>query len=370
MPKAVISIKTDATAVDVNLNLNLSTDAKTLNIAEKIVPARLAQQQKTFTQQVPTTGQKNNGNKASGSVAIINCTDPERDVVIPAGTGLSSGGNTYITQESVTVSPSSFSSPGTGSKCLKNGKENVDVLAQSGGTAYNIPSGAAFSVAGQGSQVTGTGGTISGGTDNIVQTVNQNDINNAKAKINTTDENIKKALKTQLEQAKYRAIDATYTATTPTVTPSANVGEVATSVTVTGTVTYTMFGVHKADLETLINQEVKSQIDTEKQSVLDNGLNKAVFNVDNLTEKSAALSMSTTATAGPDLDIDSIKRMAAGKKPGPLREQLENNPDVTSVEVKLSPFWVSAVPKKTEKIIVNIAKPTSNKASSSNGDNP
>ena len=42
--------------------------------------------QKTYTQQAATTGQKNNGNKASGNVTVTNCTGA--DVTIPAGTGL------------------------------------------------------------------------------------------------------------------------------------------------------------------------------------------------------------------------------------------------------------------------------------------
>lgn len=188
-PKATISIKTDASNVDTDVSLKLSTSAKTLNADDGTIPSKQVQQQKTYTQSVPTTGQKNNGNKASGNVTVTNCSDD--DVTVPAGTGFSSGGNTYISQESATVPHSNFNSHGN---CNGNGRSSVSVIAQSGGSSYNKPSGASFTISyNPGGALSGQGGTISGGTDNIVQTVNQNDINNAKAKISTNDNEIKKS---------------------------------------------------------------------------------------------------------------------------------------------------------------------------------
>ncbi|HET9174111.1 MAG TPA: hypothetical protein VFN56_02405, partial [Candidatus Saccharimonadales bacterium] len=70
LPKAAIIIKTDATNVNTNLNLTLDTAAKQLDPSTNTVPAKQVQQQKTYTQQVPTTGQQNNGQKASGTVTM------------------------------------------------------------------------------------------------------------------------------------------------------------------------------------------------------------------------------------------------------------------------------------------------------------
>lgn len=366
LPKATITIKTDATNVSTNLDLNLSTTAQSLDPINAILPAKLASQQKTYTEQVPTTGQKNNGTKASGPVTIINCGPS--DVTIPAGTGFSSGGNTYISQADVTVPQSDFKFDHT---CKNNGAASVNVAAQNGGSSYNLPSGANFTIAGGPAYTTAQGGTISGGTDNIVQTVNQNDINNAKAKVNTNDSQFKQTLHSQLTGGDYYPLDATYQTGTPDVSSSANVGAVATAVTVTETITYTMFGVHQSDLTTLIDNQVNTQIDTSKQSVLDTGLNKAVFNVNTISATGAQLTMSTTAVAGPHLDVNTIKQQAAGQHAGAVRSQLSGNPDVTSVDVKFSPFWVSTVPKKTSRITVNIAKPTTSaKSSNSSGSNP
>jgi hypothetical protein len=79
--------------------------------------------------------------------------------------------------------------------------------------------------------------------------------------------------------------------------------------------------------------------------------------------------MTSTATAGPDLNTDSIKQNALGKKPAEVKSSLETYPGVQDVNVKLSPFWVGSVPGKTSKVKVVIAKPADSKAGNSNGSN-
>jgi hypothetical protein len=366
LPKATINVKTDATNIPAELNLNLSTTETQLDTSSDTptVPAKLASEQKTFSQQVPTTGQKNHGNKASGNVTITNCSD---DITLPAGTGFSSGGNTYISQQSVTVPASNFNSH---SQCKNDGKATVNVQAQSGGSSSNLPSGATFTISGGSSNLSAQGDTISGGTDNIVQTVNQNDITNAKAKIATNDDAQKKALQNDLKSQGQFAITSTFSPGTPNVTQSAGVGDVANNVTVTEVITYTMFGAKEKDLDKLVDGAVKNQVDTSKQTILSEGLDTAVFGVNTSSTTGAQLTLQTTAVVGPDLNVAAIKQSAFGKKPADVKSQLQGNPDVTDVNVKLSPFWVSSVPKKASKVKVTIAKPTTTKSTHNANNSP
>jgi len=367
LPKATINIKTDATSVSVNLSPTLSTSATSLDTVNDIVPAKLASQQKTASAQETTTGQKNTGNKASGTVTMT-ATEQGATVPpdVPAGTGLSSNGQTYITQGDTSFNTFNAKNNKDGTFTY-NSTSPTNIIAQNGGASYN--GATSFTVAGRSDVSVQVSSAISGGTDNIVQTVNQNDINNAKAKISLSNSSqFQQTLESQLKSGGYYPITTTYQTSTPSVTNSANVGDVATSVTVTETITYTMFGVHESDLNTLINNQVDTQIDTSKQSVLDTGLSKAVFNVNTSSTSSAQLTMSTNATAGPQLNINSIKQQAAGQREGAIKSQLNTNPDVTGVNVSISPFWISTAPKKTSRITVNIAKPAANaKASSSSG---
>lgn len=364
-PKATITLHTTAQKFDSNLSLNLSPTASQLDPNSFIVPAKLAQEQKTYSQQVATTGQTNNGNKASGSVdmtAQVCGSIPDNGPPdVPAGTGLSSNGQTYITQEDT-----SFSSSGTPKHgCLNfDAKNSTTIIAQSPGSSYN--GATSFTVAGRSDVSATVASAISGGTDNIVHSVNQNDINSAKAKISTNDPSVKKDLADQLKGQGYFVIDATYNAGNPNVTSSAQVGDVADNVTVTETVTYMLYGVHKDDLKTLIDNDVNSQIDTSKQKVLNEGIDTATFNVTNMSSTGAQLTMDAKPVAGPDISVDSIRNNARGKRAGEVKSSLDNNPGINSVDVNLSPFWVSRVPNDTSKIKVVIAEP---KPASSNNAN-
>lgn len=359
LPKATIAIKTDSTTVDVSFDVNLSTDAKDLDKETSTVPAVLASTQKTYTQQAPATGQKNNGNKASGQVTItaVVC-GVASPADLPSGSGLSSGGTTFITQQNT-----SFTFKKIQGGCIYfNSTSETAIIAQNGGSNYNL-NDAKFTIAGR-PELTGNG-TTTGGTDNIVKVVSQNDIESAKSKITVNDAELKQTLKDQLKKDDLTGIDATYSAGTPAVTTSAGVGDVADNVTVTQNVTYTMFGVKQADIETLLDNAIDEQIDTKKQNVLDNGYDSIVYNVTTIDAKGAKLAASSTASTGPELNIAAIKKAAAGKKPATVKQALERNPDVTSVEVKLSPFWVTSVPSNESKINVVIAKPTESKSNSS-----
>ncbi|MFO0781564.1 MAG: hypothetical protein U0524_01555 [Candidatus Saccharimonadales bacterium] len=356
-PKAVITLDTNATSIDTNLDLNLSTTATELNEEEKILPAKKVEQQKTYTQEVATTGQKNNGNKANGTVTFTNCSQVD-DITLAAGTGVTSGGNTFITQQTVTVPASSFKK----GSCQNDGKASVNVIAQSPGSASNGANN--FSVPGN-SSLTGSGST-SGGTDNIVRVVNQNDINNAQSKINASDSGVKSDLEDQLKDADYYPLPSTYSTGTPAVTSSAKVGQVADNVTVTQTVTYSMFGVKENDLKKVVNNEIESGIDTNEQSIIDDGISKATFTVASSSSTGAQVNMQGKATVGPELNIASIRKDSLGKKSPQVKAMFNNNPDITGVDVKLSPFWVNSVPNNEKKVTVKIATPKASNSNSSN----
>lgn len=356
LPKAEIAITTNASDVNVGLDMNLSTAAKLVDVATATIPAKLDQQQKSYTQQAPATGSKNTGDKASGSVTLSAkiCSSIGQAADVPAGTGVSANGHTYITQKDTSFSPTKVDKV-----CIyfqSNGP--TPVSAQAGGAAYNIADGTTFTVAGR-SDVSGVAnGALSGGTDNNVKVVSQSDIDTTKQKISAGDTTVKSDLRKQLEQDGLTALTATYVAATPAVTSSAEAGAVADTVTVTETIGYSMFGVKQADLKLLVDANVKKQIDTNKQNILTEGLDQAIFKVTSSNDTSAAVTLQTVATAGPDLNVDTLKSQLAGKKGGDIKRLLQTNPGVTDVQTHLSPFWVTSVPKKITKITIVIAKPT------------
>jgi len=367
LPKATISIKTDSQAISSSTIVTLKTDGATvLNVKDGIVPAKSTQSQKTLTEQAAATGQQNNGQKAAGQVTITNCSDSA--ATISAGTGFSAAGLTYISDTTVVVPPSDFTSPLSGSKCKNNGKATVSVTSQSAGEKYNIEA-QAYTIAGKPANLAAAGSAMAGGTDDIIKIITQADIDTATQKISSQDASaIKTQLKTALTGSGYLPVEVTFTAGNPQTKTSANVGDKADNVTVTQTITYSMMGAKQSDLQEIVADDVSHDIDTKKQSILDYGMSSAVFGVQSQPEGSAVLTMQTTAVAGPDLNQADIKKQVAGKKANAARDLIKQSPGVTDVTVKYSPFWVSAVPGKASKITVTIEKPTKTVQSKNNAD--
>jgi hypothetical protein len=359
LPKASIYVQTDASNVNASVNINLSTTATSLDPSTNTVPSKQVNETKTYTATTNATGQQNNGQKASGTVTMSAgpCT-PAVPNDIPAGTGISSGGLTFITQQNTTFVPVPQKKQCTWQGQTSSGGSNISITAQNGGASYNL-NNANFTVPGN-SQVSSSG-TTAGGTDQIVQVVSQTDITTAENKIVTNSPGAKQELSTQLSQNNYYPIVDTFVTGNPTITPSQSAGANASSVTVNEAVNYTMYGARQSDLNTLLNSSIKQQVGA-NQSILNNGISTASFSGNG---SPTALTMQTTAVVGPNINVATIKSQVAGKKSAEIQASVGNNPHVTSVTVKFSPFYVSTAPTNTSKISVVIAKPTNSGANAS-----
>lgn len=352
LPKASVAIRTDSENINTTLDVTFDTAAKTVDAEKLVIPSTVEQVQKTTTQAVEASGQENRGDKATGNVQITNCTDS--GITVSAGTGVSSGGLTYVTLDTIRLEDGDFTSGGS---CKASGRHvgKTRVRATTGGSQQNDPS-AAFSVTGQSGAVTGQrSGAFSGGTDNIVKILNQSDINSAREKLAVqVDATAEGELKDKLEQKGLYVIPESFNAGTPEVTASAKAGDQVDSVTITQKTTYSVAAAKKADLEKLVVAEVEREIDKDKQKVLKTGIDKAAFKLQSQQNNSAQvlMSMDTTSLVGPKLDDNELKAQVAGKKAAEAESIIRSYPGVTEVEVTYSPFWVSSIPGKTDKITI------------------
>jgi hypothetical protein len=359
LPKAKITIKTDTTTIASNVSLIGSPKAKTFNKDNGIVPAENKTLSKTDASQAPATGQKNNGTKAKGTMTLTNCINDQQPHTVPAGTGFSSGNLTFVTNDDVVLSAAYY----TNGKCQTQFgnalgfTKDVPVTAATAGDQYNLSSRSynpPASLATSNGSVSASGSNMSGGTNQIIKIVSQQDVDGAKQKI--VDQNTqvaKDTLNKQLQDDSYLPIADTFVAGNPVVTTTPNVGEQADQVNVSVTVNYTMLGVKKDDVKQLVENDIKQHIDTNKQAILDNGLDKASFQIlEKRPNGDVKLSVQTQALAGVAQDADGIKQAIAGKKKGEARDTILARPGVKDVNVNYSPFWVTSAPKKSSKITV------------------
>jgi hypothetical protein len=357
LPHAYVTLKTDSEAISANIDVTLSSATTSVNTDSGIIPAKTASTDKTQSASADATGQQNNGQKASGTVRFYLCSQSDTlsgtSRTIPAGTGVTANGLTFITAQTTTVQPSHYKPDGS---CRNDQpSDTVNVNAQNPGAKYNVSS-TTYSVAGF-SSISAAGTDMAGGTDDITKIVQSSDIESAKSKISSQDTSaIKSTLKSQLQNQGLQAVDATFTAGTPSISTSVSAGAAADNVTVTEKITYTMMGASKADLKKLIAAAIDGKIDTSKQSITDYGLDSASFTTQDAS--SGSVTMAVTAVAGPDLKVAALRSQVAGKKTGDAQKILKTNPGVTDVNVTYSPFWVTSIPGNESKITITIEKPT------------
>ncbi len=354
LPKATITIKTKTSNIASKLNLIASPAAKELNKEGKIVPAMNREFKKTDAAKAPATGDKNVGEKAKGTVKIYNCNKADKlsdtNRVVPAGTGLSAGSFTFVLTESATVEPSSF----VGDTCQRNKPSSaVAVVAQNSGDQYNL-NARKYSVAGFAS-MDADGSDMAGGTSKIVKVVAQADVDSIKQKIlDQYQQAAKTELIQQLSSTGYIALPETFSAGSPVVTTTPNVGDEASEVNVSVTSTFTMTGAKEDEVKQLVEDDVNKQIDVSTQQILDNGLTKAAFQItEKMPNGDVKFNLATEATAGVQQDEAAIKQAVAGKKRRDTQSIIEARPGIEDVTIRYSPFWVVSTPKKQSKIIIN-----------------
>lgn len=356
LPKATIAITTTSTPLSGNLSIKTSGSATSYQKNSGVIPGYSKTSDQTSTQQVTATGQQNNGKKATGAVTLVNCSSPAQPITVPAGTGVSSGGYTFITQSTVQM-PLSGESGGSCTPINGSSSGTTNVVAQTGGSKNDLPANSTFKVAGYPSVSGSNDNAFSGGTDSIVTVVSQSDVDAVKDKLLSAQGNsFAQTFENQLANQDYYVFVTTLNQGTPSVTANPAVGQPATNTSVTVKVTYTVLAVKKADLKQAIVDALSDQIDKSKQKLDESTLiaDADISIANQSSPTNATLSIAENTSAIPLLDEASIKNLAKGKKTGVVTDSISAIAGVKSVKVKLSPFWVSKVPGKTSKITVTI----------------
>jgi len=351
LPKATITIETNTETIDTTFDFTASPASSSVDESASVVPAKLVNEKKEDSQTAPATGQKDLGTKASGNMTFsipcsaVSGTPP----TVPAGTGVSTSGLTYVTQSSAALTTPSFNGG-----CTFTG--NTTVVAQNNGEQYNRGA-TTYSVAGF-SSVTGSGSAMSGGTAKMARVVTAQDVETAKAKITAQDDVSKKNLQLQLEEGDYFVIEESFKKSNESTTPTPGVDQEANEVKVTYSADFSMVGVKRDELKKLVKNSIKDKIDTQRQQIQEDGLDNATFTVTSVADNGDTLvTVNTKVEVGPDIDTGALKTAVAGKKSGEAKNIVQELPGVKSAEIKYSPFWVSRTPKNDSKITIEFKSP-------------
>jgi hypothetical protein len=356
-PSATIVIRTEKSEVEGKITLTASSTTTAVDAEKGLVPAVRKEDKQKLTGTFAATGQKDVGEKATGTMTIRNC-DYSDGFTLPAGTKFSNSGKVFVSTEAVSVPDFSGSASSCDLSGSESGKAQVSVVAEQSGDSYNL-SARGYSIASisAAEEVDAVGSSMGGGTSKIVKIVTAEDIEAAKAKVlETGADNVKGKLAKLLSDEGLVAIEDTFVSADGVPSSSVPVGQEATAdPTLTIEVTSSMLGMKKAEVEPLLTVELQKKIDTSKQKVYQSGVDAARISVlERPVADTVKLTLIANASVGPNLDQATVATEIAGKKAGEAKQLLEARPGVSGVDIDLSPFWVFSIPKKTDKIQVTI----------------
>lgn len=342
--------------VEASLVLETSDSAKTLaviadrdktetDLANLTIPAELVSIEKEGTKQSASTGTKDVGAKAGGTVTLYNKLGatvtvsttmkivrgdkefiPSKSVFIPAATG------SFTTDSEGHLVP--VTTPGT---------VNVDVTASANGDSYNLAPGN-FSVSGKSiSDVWAENkAAFSGGVTKELKYVTAEDIQKAsdalKAELSVASET---DLRAQAEQAGIKIADVSLSSEIISTSSDKTAEQEADGFTVTMKIKAYIIGFKESDLKGLVFDSVKSGLDSNTMLVNES---KATVNYTissaSVNDGLIKLAVDFQGKVGQKLDQSKIKKEINNISTAKAQKYLEGLDGVASSSLKVSPsFW-------------------------------
>lgn len=359
-----------APAVDITVGISTETNnfaetvTFTTNMAEENAAEGkfyLEEKKIESVAEVPfeATGQKNNGERASGEVIVYSFFKKEGTISINAGSTFTINGLSYTSSKdaSLTWNGDGFSACDnknnatqiTNSGCQISTK--VPVTATAPGTKYNIAaSNSGWSTTASVSVYSDK--AMSGGTDDIVTVVEQGDVEKAKDALKSSNEEENKAKLMDSIGDGVLALENSFEQDTSAAVATPAAGEEVkdgTKPTLKATTTAKVFVVDKSKLEEFIREKAKLEDDQKIYEIKDPYVENFVKG-----DTGYAGKLKTTYAVGPKVTDNDILEMVKGKGIGDARHDLSSINGVTSVNINTSYPWVSAIPGDTNKITINM----------------
>lgn len=353
-PNATVNVTAATTPYEIGKTLNLSAAAP-FDADEGTTPVIVKEIQKTNTVDFQATGKKDVGEKAKGTITLIN--DGESDpVTVEAGSRFTtSTGLQFVSDSDVTVPGARLSGGG-----IVAGTAKVESTAAEIGEEYNV--GAQSLISNDVTVKARFDQATAGGSKRQVTVVSAADVEKAKEQLQSQDsEAVKTELKDQLE-ADTISIDESFTVTTsdPSVQPA--VDQEATSAKLTAETKYLLLAIKKDNVRQILEADIRSQLEgLPNQKIYDSGINSVSFaNFASKDGGAYTADVETTGYVGPNIDADQLSQQIVGKRAGEIQAELQSVDGVESVNVQFSPFWVTSAPQSDKITIKFLVKNEAN----------
>lgn len=300
----------------------------------------------------PTTGKKETGEKAKGTVTIFNNNDSAK--TIPVGTVLvSSTDLKFLTDKAITVASAS----GDIFSGTDPGKANVSVTAEKHGTNFNLPSNTKFTVEGSSSIAAKNDDPFSGGTKKDIKVV-------AKADVDKLTKEIQKQLESDAKEAiKKKALgDSVVLPNFISITFdrksfSKDVDDEANEVSLTATISYLGVSYKRSEINAYAKDKLKENIDSD-MTIDEENIQVEATDIEKDKDETTA-KVKIKAGLIPKIDVSEIAKEIAGKSLTDAELELNAIPEVNDIDIKVFlnlPILPKRLPFSSDKIKVVVNK--------------
>ncbi|MEK7202194.1 MAG: hypothetical protein AAB669_01545 [Patescibacteria group bacterium] len=344
LPKATVTLTFPAILLSDTVTLTAKTTATE---GEGIIAGNLLTTEKTLTQEVTATGQKDVGTKASGSVAVKNCEDTNPHS-LAAGTKATASSKTFTTGAAVTIPAGTFS--GGGTVCTSS-TVSVTLTASEAGTAHNLAS-ATFTFAGLASRISATGSTT-GGTTKQITVLSQDDVDQAYSALKTqlvTDATNDLKSKAGTQSIVAEAIKQTVVEQKVDKSVGAEVAKATASVTINlFTITF-----DQSTIDAAVKTKLSEKLTADQELIIaENQIALPAFKEMSDDKTSLTLTVAASGFAAPIINKKAVTKEVKNKSVTSAESFLKDKYQASNAKIEIIPgWWLKRLPILSQAITV------------------
>jgi hypothetical protein len=359
LSKAKIDIWPEIRVLSSETTLTVDKGVKDSNFLTKVIPGIVIEKEKTVTESFPASSKVFKEEKAGGTIRVYNEYSTASQVLVATTRFVSAEGKLFRTPERITVPGGHYE----GEEFIP-GEIDVRVVADQPGPDYNI-SPSTFSIP-------GFAGTdrytkfyaksfqlMTGGSSEEVFQVTEEDL--VKAKEVLTEEaklESESALKDYLESEEFSAgsyyLEKAIQTEILETFSLAEVGEEVENFSFQVKAKSETLAFKKEGIESFAREFILPQV-PEGSELYEESLTVNVSpETINLDSGKIILSLDISAKIYSGIDTFVLKDNLRGRSLAETKIFLENQPQITKIEVEFWPFWVRRVPEDLNKIKFNL----------------